>query len=328
MPVVESDLKVFKAAVNDDTSNNGGVMSAVQAVDGAADIWPAVDLAERTAGSVRYRKVFHKNDNSEDVALQNAVIGLARPTPGGDSLYLIAADQTNTQGDLTGSEARYGAGQLNAPASAGDSSIDVLVEDGAVIVFRDGERIRINNMTGPDDDTNTQEFHTISGSPTVSGDVVTVAISGTLDNAYGTSDTFVSSVIAAGVIAAAVSVPVVTSTAGVVDANQLGLHNVGGVRETWTLTFTSALNYDLVGSSLGAIGSGSINSDYAPLNPNTATAYMTLTTAFFTGTWEAGDTVVLTTSPSAAGVIEERVVPAGTASSVGNTREVFLWGES
>ena len=328
MPVEGTDLKVFKAVVNDDTASNGGAMSAVEAVNGAADIWPAVDLAERTAGSTRYRKTFHKNDNADDTALQNTVVGVSKPTPGGDSLYLIAADQINTQGDLVGTEDRYGAGQLNAPAGIGDSSIDVLVEDGAVILFRAGERIRINNMTGPDDGVNTQEFHTINGAPTVLGDVVTIAITGTLANAYGTADTAVSSVIEAGTVAAMVSVPVVTSAAGVVDEALLGLHNVGGVQETWTLTFTSALNYDLVGSTLGAIGSGSISSDYAPINPDTATPYLTLTAAFFTGTWLTGDTVVFATSPAAVPTFEERVVPAGTASSSGNLRDVFMWGES
>jgi hypothetical protein len=332
MAIEAIDLKVFKAAVNDDTASNGGAMSAVEAINGAADIWPAVDLAERLAGSTRYRKTFFKNHNSEDIALQNAVVGLSKPTPGEDAIYLMAADQINTQGDLLGTEDRYGAGQLNAPLSAGGSSIDVLVEDGTVIVFRAGERIRVNSMTGDVikdlEEGNTQEFHTINGTPTVLGDVVTIAITGTLTNAYATANTFVSSVIEAGAVAGTVSVPAVTSTAGVIDEALLGLHNVGAVQETWTLTFTSALNYDLVGSSLGAIGSGSISSDYAPLNPDTATPYLTLTAAFFSGTWVAGDTVVMATSPAAVPVFEERVVPIGAASSAGNTRDLFMGGES
>lgn len=328
MAIVASELAVYKAAINDDTGSNGGVMSATEAVDGASDIWPAVGLSERTAGSTKYRKSFYKNSNATDTVLQNALLGLWAPTPGDDELYLISADQNNSQSSLTGSEPLYGAGRLNAPAAANDTVITVLVEDGATIIFRDTEKIRISNMSDPEDAGGTEEFATISGTPVVAGEVVTITLSSGLLNAYGTSDTYIASMIEVGEVKSTVTVPVVTSASGTVDEAQLGLHNIGGIEQAWTATFTSGTAYDLVGTTVGAVGSGATGASFAPLNGDFGTAYLTLAAAFWAGTWLAGDTVSFTTSPAAVPVFEKRVIPAGADSSAGNNRKILLWGES
>ena len=328
MAILASELKAYKAAINDDTGSNGGVMSATESVDGASDIWPSVGLSERTAGSTKYRKTFHKNTNAADTVLQNALLGLWAPTPGDDAIYLISADQNNSQSSLTGSEPLYGAGRLNAAAAANDTVITVLVEDGANIIFRDTEKLRISNMSDPDDVGGTEDFATISGTPVVVGDVVTVTLSSGLLNAYGTSDTYIASMIEAGDIASTVTTPVVTSAGGTVDEVQLGLHNIGGIEQAWTATFTSGTAYDLVGATAGAVGSGATGSSFAPLNGDFGTAYLTLPAAFWVGAWLAGDTVTFTTSPGAVPVFEKRVIPTGADSSAGNNREVLLWGES
>ncbi|MBL4781804.1 MAG: hypothetical protein JKX92_06135 [Porticoccaceae bacterium] len=328
MAIAAGELGVYKAAINGDTGSNGGVMSATKAVDGAFDIWPPVGLSERTAGSIKYRKTFHKNSNAADTALQNALLGLWAPTPGDDRIYLISADQNNSQSSLTGSEPLYGAGRLNAPASASDTVIAVLVEDGATIIFRDKEKIRISNMSDPEAAGGTEEFATISGTPVVAGDVVTFTLSSGLLNAYGSSDTHVASMIEAGEVKATSTTPLVSSASGTVDEAELGLHNIGGIEQAWTATFTGATAYDLVGATVGAVGSGATGASFAPLNGDFGTAYLTLPAAFWAGTWLAGDTVTFTTSPAAVPVFEQRVIPAGADSSIGNKREVLLWGES
>ena len=328
MAIVESELKVFKAEINDDSASNGGVMSAVEAVDNASDIWPSVGLTERTAGSVKYRKTFHKNNNAADTILQNTLAGLWSPTPGDDAMYLISADQSNNQGSLTGSEPLYGVGTLNAPAAATDTVITVLVEDGANIIFRDGEKIRISDQTDPADEIGNEEFNTINGVPAVLGDVVTITLLTGLLSSYSSTATNVASMIDGGDLTPVTTTPVVTSAAGVPDETGLGLHNLGTIQESWAITFTSGTSYDLVGAVKGALGSGNTAADFEPLNPDTGTPYLTVGSAFWTGTWLLGDTVTFTTSPSAVPVFEKRVIPAGAASSAANSRRILLWGES
>ena len=328
MPIEDTDLKVFKAAVNNDTASNGGRMSAIESVTGSvADIWPEVQKSERDAGSSKFRKVFHKNYNVDDLPLQNTRVLLNRPTPGPDRVFLLAADQINTQGNLTGSEPLYGSGSLDATVLAGVMSIDVLVEDGATMIFRNTEMIRIwdEDVNG---DTVNAEWRTISGVPTVLGDVVTIALSAALAFGYSSANTYVSSVIEAGTVQAQATGFVATSGSGTIDSTKTTAHNRGGVQESWTLTFTGTTTFDLVGTVLGNVGSGNISSTFAPVNPDTGTPYLSILAAMWGGTWIAGNTVTFNTSPSSVPVFEKRVIPAGSAPFAANNRTTLMWGET
>jgi len=330
MPIEYSDLKVFLAATNNDTSSNGGAMGATQAISGLpGQIWPTVNKAERDAGSTKYRKIFHKNDNAGDIALQNGRLSLFSPPPGDAELYLFAATHTDTQAAITGSEALYGVGVLDTGVSAGATAIDVVVKDPAVIIFRDGEMIRISDMTDDLDETGNEEFVLIDGTPSIAGDVVTISLATPLVNAYGTDPaTHVASVIEHGTVAPAITGLTVTSTGGALNSANLKAHNKGTVQQSWTLTFTSATVFNAVGSVVGSVGSGNISSNFAPINPATGTPYFTLQYVGLSGAFVAGDTITFTTSPSAVPVWEKRVVPAGAANSSGNSANTYLWGET
>lgn len=332
MTIQSSELKFYKAAVNNDGSGNGGVMSAVEIASGVAgNILPAVSQAELTNGVNRKRKVFAKVANDDDLALNNARAFVENFTPGDDRVLLFAGTQTDVQGDLTGSERRYGCGKLDSTVTAGATQIDVLMEDGGDDAIQDGDTIRISDMADIEASTGNEEERTVDGAPTKSGDVYTITLDTALDNGYDAADTRVASIMSLGNVAGSYANFSVTSAGdGDYDdtANPLELDHIGAIQDTYTLTFTSATEFDISGLAAGALGSGVISSDTAPTNPDFGKPYWTLRSAGFSGTWAQGDTITFDTSPAAAALWYEHIVPAGAASLTANEAVVVVDGES
>lgn len=334
MSIQRTDIDYYKSAVINDSGTNGGRLSAVESISGVANnIFPTVSQSERIAGSNKYRKMFVKNSESTGLVLQNAKIFIENPTPGDDHVLMFAGTQTNTQADLTGSERLYGSGWLNVTVSAAATVITVRVEDGTNYKpFFIGDTIRISDKANLDASGNA-EILTVSN-VTWAGDVATITFSPALQNGYSaTSDaTRVSSYLDLSDIGANVSVAmVVTSTGGDYDDNTfpLQLRNVSTVEQNWTLTFTSTSVFNINGNTLGLVGTGSIGGGAAPDNPDFAgNPYFTLLSTGFSGSWQIGDTIAFSTSPSAKAVWFRRIVPAGIASISGNNFVIAVEGES
>lgn len=332
MAIARADLeKVFKSTIVNDTVNNGGRMSAVESVDGASDnLFPPAGEAERTAGSTKYRKAFFKNSNDDDELLTNALLYMEKNTPGDDAVVMFLGTQEDVQNDIDGTEDLYGTGVLDSLVSAGANTIDVVVEDGAEIIFRDTEKIRISDKTGIDDLVGNEEIHTINGVPVVNGDVVTITLAGTLANGYAAGSQ-VSSFLEVGDVQGAFSSFVVTSAGdGTYDEvnNPILVDNIGGVRDTWTLTFQDATNFTISGANSGSVGSGTIGSNTSPNNGDFSRPYWTIFAAGFGGTFQAGDTIEFVTDPAAVGVWFRRVIPAGANPQSGNSFNVRFRGET
>jgi hypothetical protein len=330
MPIVQSELKFYKSETVSDTDSNGGRMSASEIPDDVVNnVFRSVGESERTAGGTKYRKIFAKNANAADLALAEPKVFLDQFTEGDDRVTLFIGDQTNIQDDITGSETKLGCGKLDANASATDTEIDVLVEDGATQFFQNGQKIRITDMADVDDDSGNEEYVTIDGAPSVVGDVVTLTITPALAFSYSASDSRVMNVYepADDVVATAEDL-VVTSAAGTFDVDNLLAHNVGGVEDDWTLTFTSGTAFNIVGANAGAQGAGSIGAGAAPNNSDFSAPFFTLQAAGFGGTFLAGDTIEFTTHPAAVAIWMKRIVPAGTAPFAVNRCVPVLDGES
>lgn len=92
------------------------------------------------------------------------------------------------------------------------------------------------------------------------------------------------------------------------------LFNDGTVEDDWAVSFTSATDFTVSGAYYGTIGSGNINTDFSPVNPDTGQPYFTLLSAGWGGTWANGETINFVTHPSAVPVLMEQEVPAATAS--------------
>lgn len=329
MSIQNSELKIYRATTNDDTASNGGRMSmALEADNLSNSVWKHITSAQRTGGATQYRKFALKADNADNIGMTNVRVGLGFPTSGGDRVYCFPGTQTDIQSDISSPD-RYGAGKLDANVSAGATTITVLVENPATIIFRDDGLIRLSDMASVFDVGNEEEVR-ISGTPTIAGSIVTIALATPLANAYSASDTYVAALMEFGDAAAGVvGTPVVTSTAGTFDKAHVSGNNIGGIRHTVTLTFYSATQFGGTSDVLGSLGFDSNTSSiYAPTNETMGAPLFSIDPAAWGGTFEAGDTVVIVFDPCAVLWWEERIVPVGMATLPPQTLTRIFFAES
>lgn len=331
MAIVRAELLLMKAQNNNDLSSNGGRMSDTEVTDGAsANLFPRVQNAERLAGSTKFRKAFYKVASAEDKTLSNVRIYEENFTIGDDRIQMIFGDQINTQGDLLGSEDKFGAGTLDVTILSTATTLDIAVETGAGAenIFRDTMLCRISDKANIDGAGN-ESFFTISGVPTVLADVVTVTLAAQVGTAYAAGARISGVMEVASVVGTFVSF-VVTSAAGLYNeiTNPVLVDSIAGVEQSWTLTFTSGTAFDITGDILGAVGSGTIAAGGAPTNPFYGAPYFTLAPAGFSGTFLSGDTITFNTSPASVPVWLKRVVPAGSNSIANNKAIIVMDGES
>lgn len=322
--IVAAELKVYRSATVDDTSSNGGAMDeTAEAVSGVSrNVWPTVFAAERAAGSVKWRKVFLRVENSDDKVYANAGAYLRYPTTSTDDrIEMIDGDSLATQGDIVGSEDKFGAGALDSTVTGGATEVDVLVETGSPTIFRDTETVVIADGTNVD-------IKTISGAPSNVGDVWTVTLDSGLAYGYSDTDSYVSSVIDLGDVEGTFTSVVVTSSAGTFDDTACTAHSIGAVDDAITLTFTSATGYDASGAAIGSLGSGNVGNPFAPTNANTGTPYFTLPAAAWGGTFATSDSVTFNLNGAIHAFWERRTVDAGAAVTAGNDVTLSFYGES
>lgn len=343
MSIVRAEIQtVYGPQVISDTPSNGGRMTSNVIPDNSlGNLFPPANSAELAAGSQRNRKAYYKNENVEvppistplGLKLNDGRAFVERFTPGEDEYMIFLGTQLDTENDLTGSEPLYGCGQLNADAPAASSSIDVAVHDwSAFPIFRNGDLIRLSNR--PDiDSAGTDEFVRIHPSTAIteSLDVVTLPLETNTVNSFLAINTRVASIIEAGIVVAGFDTFIVTAAGtGTYNeiANPVEHDNIGTIQQAWTLTFTSATNYDLTGDTLGAVSSGNVSGDFAPTNSDFGRPYFTLRSAGFGGTFQVGDTITFNTNPASLPIWALRDIPAGTSSLTGNDATTQFEGES
>lgn len=329
MSIVAAELIWRKSAEVSDATSNGGRMTATAAISGVKNnIWPDVPQAERAAGSTKYRKVFIHVANDADLALIAPKVYVETRTPGDDRVIFFAGTQRNTQSGITGSEQKYGAGVLNAGVTAGDTTITVLVEAAGDALFVNTMKIRISDKANIAASGN-EEFVTIVGSPSYSGNVATIVVTPALANSYLGTVTKVASVYEPGDVRGVVASWVETGSGTYNEGTYPVLcDHIATVEQDWTLTFTSATAFTVSGDVVGSVGAGNVSSDFAPANSAYSKPYFTLRSAGFGGTWTTGDTITFKTSPAAIPLWYKRVVPVAAGSLSGNSVIVAVDGES
>jgi len=332
MTILDSELKCYKSATVNDTAANGGRMSNVQVISGVVqNVWPHVLKAERDAGSTKYRKLFYKVANDADETLFSAQLYFDAPTAAGDYVVMFAGTQRNTQADITGSERKYGAANLQTNAVAGSNTLVVTVEDASLTaMFVNGDTIRVTDKLTPTSATGNEELHIINGVPVVAGLQVTITTTAVLANNYTTAaGGRVMSIYNYGDVKCVADNWVETG-AGTYDETTYPVicDNIGTIEQTWTLTFSDATNYTISGDTVGSLGAGSISTDFSPPNPDFSKPYFTLEHEGFGGTWAAGNTIVFQTHPAAVPIWEKRVVPTGAGSLANNKVTAVISGES
>lgn len=336
MPVdADTEVKWMRAANMSDTpASNGGRMSnSVIAGDVKQNIFPHASQAQRIAGATQLRKVFVKNANVADGSMFSVKAYVYEFTGGADAVVIHEGSQTDIQSGLTGSERVYGCGQLNLDTGSDAMSIEVVTEGASLDYFNAGDLLIIFSVDTGDEITQF-EFVRIPDitDPVVTyvGAVATITLETPLQQAYDNANTRVASVIEADDIVATLTVPVVTSAGGTFNSgtNPMLAHNVGGIEQNWTLSFSNATNFTVSGDAVGSVGSGTVGSDFAPNNPVTGTPYLTIDHLAFSGTFAAGNTITWTTHPAALPLWYHRIIPAGAAQFTNDAVEVAVDFES
>lgn len=337
MAIVRADLKNYRSTVFNDTPSNGGRMARnppVEIPSGVvSNLFPDAGEAERTAGSDKFRKTFYANHETTGLTLFNSRLFEELQTPGDDAFYIFLGTQVDTQNDLTGAEPRFGAGLLDVDAPASSVSIDVLMESILPLCFRNGELLRLSTQADIDS-PGTEEFIRIHAVTAITnlGSVYTIPLATPLLNSFlAATPTKVASVLESGDVLPAFSNFVVTSgLSGTYDDSgfPIGLDNQGTVFQNWTLTFSDATNFSVVGDIIGSVGSGNIAGGISPTNPDFGVPYFTLLSGGFGGTYQNGDTITWTTDPGAVPTWHERIIPPGASSFAGNKSIIVYDGES
>lgn len=336
MSINDTDIVWRKAAVSvGDTGSNGGRMTATVIPSGTKNnIWPDVPQAERTAGSLKYRKVFIHIANDDDLTLIRPRIFVETATPGDDNITVFPGTFTDTQSAISGSERLYGGGSLNANTSIGATVLTVQTEGAALGCFQDGDLVRVSDKATVSSVVGNEEYVTIASSGvSYSGAVATLTITTPLSYAYSATNTRVSSVYEpADVVGFAENHQVTTVGSGDYNfgTSPVLVDSIGGIYQTWTLTFTSATAFNIAGDDLGTLSgvTGNKSSSFAPTNTALSKPYFTLSSSGYSGTYQAGDTIVFRTVPAAIPLWYRRSIPAGASSLSGNKVIIGIDGES
>jgi hypothetical protein len=267
-------------------------------------------------------------DNANDEVGYNCRIGLWKPTPGSDFLYLIKGTQTDIQSGVGAT--LYGVGSLDDSVLAGVSIIKALVEAGATTIFRAGDLIRISDQVTVGGAGNAEIKEIDVGGVSVLGDVVTLTLTSALANDYSDANTWVCSLIEEATVTGTTTSKVVTSAAtGTFDATKMVVGNLGSLYQVVTFTFTSATAFTVTSDEVVfAPDTGSILATYEPTNVGVGASYFSAPATCWGGTFISGDTVVITTIPPCVPIWEKRIVPVGATAIASQTRTLMTFIES
>lgn len=333
MAILASDLRVFRAETNNDTPTNGGEISTTQSVSGVSgNVFPRVSLAERTAGLTRYRKAFHRVNNTGNNTLYDAQLLMFKHTPAEDAITVFATNFTEIQDDvaaIVGTKNHYGAGTLANPASSGALTIDVDPEQATHTVYRVGDRVYITDKDTYESVAGNEEFGVIDSVGAGPGGSTTIGLETQLLNSYAAGTTRVSSIMGFGDVAAvAQAISSTVAGSGALSMAGITVNQRGSLYDQITLTFTSATGFTASSAKVGSLGVGSTGTTFAPVNGAVSAAYFSIPSSAWSGVFANGDVVTFRTVPAAVGVWYVQHVPAGSPAFSGNSFTMLFGGET
>ena len=103
--------------------------------------------------------------------------------------------------------------------------------------------------------------------------------------------------------------------------------NAGTLTERWVLRFTNSTAFDLIGEHVGLIATGTINADFAPVNPISGTPYFTMAALGWGGGWAAGNILRINTVGAMTPFAAIRTVQQGIAAGIDYSFELLGRGD-
>ena len=190
--------------------------------------------------------------------------------------------------------------------------------------------VRITNKATVDA-AGSEEYVTATTVSAPVGSVMVLTVTPLLVNEYLTANSRVMSVYRpSGNEVKATITNLAVSTVGSGDYTLASLlpNAIGGIEQTWTLTFTNTTAFNIAGDTVGAVGSGNLSAGAAPNNTSFSEPYFVMQPAGFTGSFTAADTIVFNTHPAAVPIWMKRVVPANCPVASDNRATLVFDGDS
>ncbi len=321
MPVSVDEIKFYRSELNSDVAaSNGAGISSVDVIDGTVNnLFPNTSSAERVAGITRYRKMFLRNENPDDLTLVSGEVFIDTQSLADDYCRIKVGTNDDVQSDAEGYSDWAGTGILSASAGSGETSIDVDydVTNGVY----DGSSVRIT------DGTNTIN-RIVNGTPSWGGNTATIVLTESLGVNFSQTSTIVSTVVDLGTVEKSSDSWSESSGTGSYDETTYPLttYNIGTVVDSWTLTFADASNFSIEGLSTGPMGSGDTSTDCMPVNG--ASYYFKIDKDGWGGAWALGDTITFNTVHAGASIWVKEVVPSEIGSYSNNITRIGWRGES
>ena len=325
MALTISDIKVFKAANNSDTTANGGAITTNEVVDVVGALFPNVDNSERITGSTKWRKMFFKIGSNDANALMSSRVYQDVDTQGQDIILMAKGTSTDTQSAIDDSNL-YASVGLDTSVIAGATMIIVNIPPVTTNWFAVGHTVRITDKLASDN-TGNEEFFSITN-VSVNGSQVSLTLSDILANNYIASATRVMNVMQIGTVVALPTNLAKTSSAGLFDLSKVTCTNRATVDASWTITFNSSSTYTVTSSLLAGGSVGNTSSTCAINNPTYSLPYFSIDPAAFSGSFVIGDVVSFTTVAAIVPVWLKRMIPAGAAPVAINKAYFILDGGS
>lgn len=320
MTITGDQIKFYKSIyVNDSLTNGGRIGSELMADNSLNNLFRNVQSSERESGITLYRKFFVKNENPNDLALENPGF-LISNVSSGESYFQVAAgtdqDNQSASDDYTN---WYGSGYLAENCLSGESSFLVNCKQGSG--YPSGSLLRIS-------DGLQQAEVLMLGSASWNGLQATINISGEIGYNFTADETVISGILPLDDLTPSIANWYESSLGGAYDESSypVTLYNIGTISESWTLTFTSSTDFTVTGAIVGSLGSGSTANNFVPVNGSSY--YFNLDKDGWAGSWVAGDVITFNTVHAARSVWAKEIVPVSCGSQANDLCQFKLTGES
>jgi hypothetical protein len=326
MPLQASDI-LFRPAVAMGGASNGGVMgSSLIAPSAKNAVFPDVRGSERTSGSTMHRKVFIHFAYADNVsAALDVKIVPWQDTDSADWVVMRQGTLSDVESGVSFSTRCVGAAVLTTGAAIGDTTLQVqAAARGGETLYLPSDVLLLTNKANINDTSGLEQYVTVDSVTVVDAPAgrYALTLSAALTQALS-AGVRVLGVLAAGDVRASAALGTVTSaSAGTMLIGQLGCRGSSTISQTWTLTFTTNTDYQVLGAEVGSVGGSNVSSSFAPVNAALGGPYFTLPASAWVGSFTAGDVVTFTTAPAAVALWLTRTVPAGCASF---TNATFTW---
>lgn len=96
-------------------------------------------------------------------------------------------------------------------------------------------------------------------------------------------------------------------------AYPIEITNQGSIQERWLIRFTSSTSFEVVGETVGVVGTGNISSDVAIANPATGAPYFTIRSEGWGSGWNAGNSLRFNTDGAQSPFWIARTILSGPA---------------